>query len=165
MLLLAPLGCPVPGDLDGDGHPAGLDCNDADPSVFPGAGEACNDVDDDCDGGVDANESNSTPNARITTSGGWAGYLGTGVQVLGDVTGNGHPDLAIAAGYSGDTGGYVGLAATVKRGSWDGALLIEGPLGVGYNARFVDYDGDDNPDVMVDDKSTTVLRFFEGSLC
>ena len=29
------------------------DCNDASPAVFPGAAEACNGVDDDCDGSID----------------------------------------------------------------------------------------------------------------
>jgi hypothetical protein len=41
-------------DGDGDGVASiasgGLDCADADPAVFPGASEACNGVDDDCDG-------------------------------------------------------------------------------------------------------------------
>ncbi|MDP2307099.1 MAG: LamG-like jellyroll fold domain-containing protein [Pseudomonadota bacterium] len=37
-------------DADGDGVVATLDCNDGDPSVYPGAAELCdNDIDDDCD--------------------------------------------------------------------------------------------------------------------
>ncbi|MCB9662476.1 MAG: hypothetical protein H6732_00025 [Alphaproteobacteria bacterium] len=40
-------------DADGDGFSAAVDCNDANPVVNPGAREACNDVDDDCDGVVD----------------------------------------------------------------------------------------------------------------
>jgi len=46
-------------DLDGDGFSATggtcgpIDCDDADPAVFPGATELCNGVDDDCDGTVD----------------------------------------------------------------------------------------------------------------
>ena len=43
--------CEVDEDLDGSC--AGDDCDDADPDVFPGAGEACNAVDDDCDGETD----------------------------------------------------------------------------------------------------------------
>jgi hypothetical protein len=38
-------------DADGDGYPAGVDCNDADPQVFPGSREICGDgIDQDCDG-------------------------------------------------------------------------------------------------------------------
>ncbi len=40
-------------DGDGDGHPDGPDCDDAAATVFPGAPELCNGVDDDCDGAVD----------------------------------------------------------------------------------------------------------------
>ncbi|MFT6819939.1 MAG: hypothetical protein ACJATT_003763 [Myxococcota bacterium] len=44
-------------DNDGDGFDSpncgGNDCDDGDSSVFPGASEVCNDVDDDCDGSAD----------------------------------------------------------------------------------------------------------------
>jgi len=41
-------------DQDGDGVPAGDDCDDANPAAFPGAVEVCNDgVDNDCDALVD----------------------------------------------------------------------------------------------------------------
>jgi hypothetical protein len=48
--------CPAGQDTDGDGHPrCGDDCDDADPSVHPGASEMCgNGRDDDCDGTTDA---------------------------------------------------------------------------------------------------------------
>lgn len=39
--------CP---DADGDGYGSCLDCDDTDPSVHPGAIEACDGVDTDCDG-------------------------------------------------------------------------------------------------------------------
>ena len=43
-----------PRDDDGDGFPElGGDCDDHDPAVYPGAEEAFNGVDDDCDGEVD----------------------------------------------------------------------------------------------------------------
>jgi parallel beta-helix repeat protein len=40
-------------DVDGDGYVIGVDCDDADVAVHPGADELCNGVDDDCDGAVD----------------------------------------------------------------------------------------------------------------
>ncbi|MBL8787099.1 MAG: putative metal-binding motif-containing protein, partial [Deltaproteobacteria bacterium] len=40
-------------DLDGDGFPSGCDCNDASPARNPAAQDACNGVDDDCDGVTD----------------------------------------------------------------------------------------------------------------
>lgn len=43
-----------PVDLDGDGVPDGEDCDDRDPDVKPGATETWNEVDDDCDGVIDA---------------------------------------------------------------------------------------------------------------
>ncbi|MEE2789116.1 MAG: SUMF1/EgtB/PvdO family nonheme iron enzyme [Myxococcota bacterium] len=43
-------------DTDGDGVTASAgDCQPTDPSVFPGASEACNGVDDDCNGFIDDN--------------------------------------------------------------------------------------------------------------
>ncbi len=64
LLLLLTLACRTPEDtappadtgpfdLDGDGHYAADDCDDGDPTVFPGATELCNDSDDDCDGDID----------------------------------------------------------------------------------------------------------------
>ncbi|MES2642096.1 MAG: MopE-related protein [Myxococcota bacterium] len=62
------LAWPVDADRDGHGHltetvlacvlPADAaedadDCDDADPTAYPGASESCDDVDDDCDGTVD----------------------------------------------------------------------------------------------------------------
>ena len=43
-----------PVDDDGDGFTTPDDCDDSDAGVYPGAPEAWNDVDDDCDGQVDA---------------------------------------------------------------------------------------------------------------
>jgi hypothetical protein len=43
----------APVDADGDGIPDSQDCNDNNAAVHPGAAEACNGVDDNCDGQVD----------------------------------------------------------------------------------------------------------------
>lgn len=40
-------------DEDGDGFGVGVDCNDEDDSIFPGAAESCDGVDQDCDDNVD----------------------------------------------------------------------------------------------------------------
>ncbi|MCB9682638.1 MAG: putative metal-binding motif-containing protein [Alphaproteobacteria bacterium] len=48
-------------DADGDGADDCADCAPDDPTVFPGAPEACNDVDDDCDGVVDDDPFDAMP--------------------------------------------------------------------------------------------------------
>jgi hypothetical protein len=65
LLLLG--GCPTEGgdddtteespvDADGDGFYDDEDCDDFNGSVYPGADEGCNDVDNDCDGALDPDE-------------------------------------------------------------------------------------------------------------
>jgi hypothetical protein len=70
LLILLVAGCDLLGDKpigpgddtgamdgDGDGFSVGVDCDDADPEVHPGAAELCDGVDNDCDGVVDPPES------------------------------------------------------------------------------------------------------------
>lgn len=58
-------------DVDLDGWPRGLDCEDRDSSKHPGAAESCNGEDDDCDGVVDDNASEGTPAWRDADGDGW----------------------------------------------------------------------------------------------
>lgn len=45
--------CESTADDDGDGWPAGLECNDGNPQVYPNAPEICDGLDNDCDGMID----------------------------------------------------------------------------------------------------------------
>jgi hypothetical protein len=60
---------PAEVDHDGDGHAAyadgGQDCDDTDPSIYPGAPELCNGVDDDCDARVDAVDDDHLPQSGV----------------------------------------------------------------------------------------------------
>lgn len=53
-------------DLDGDGAPAGPDCNDADAAIRPGAFESCDGVDNDCSGVADEGCATTDPDAGTT---------------------------------------------------------------------------------------------------
>ena len=43
-------------DADGDGFVVGEDCDDSDDSTYPGAREACDEVDNDCDDQIDGDD-------------------------------------------------------------------------------------------------------------
>ena len=68
-------------DVDRDGVPAGEDCNDAEPTAFPGNPEQCGDgVDNDCDGFTDDLDADCIPKAgrgcSAATDGRSGGSLG-----------------------------------------------------------------------------------------
>ena len=75
----------APCDLDSDGYPSvaltggQADCDDLNKSVFPGATEACNGKDDDCNGQTDENL--QAPPGTCLTKGVCAGPLGDGKPV------------------------------------------------------------------------------------
>jgi len=48
-------------DLDNDGYKAPNDCDDNDPSVYPGAQELCNLIDDNCNGKIDEYTTRTDP--------------------------------------------------------------------------------------------------------
>jgi hypothetical protein len=78
-----------PVDLDGDGHVADEDCDDADAAAAPGLEEICDGVDNDCDGEIDEEASDALV---------W----------YADADGDGYGDSALPQDACEAPGGYVG---------------------------------------------------------
>ncbi len=43
-------------DADGDGYCESTDCDESNPDINPGEAEVCNEIDDNCNGGMDEEE-------------------------------------------------------------------------------------------------------------
>ena len=67
-------------DADADGWAACVDCDDANPTTFPGGAEQCNGADDDCDGAFD----DADPSVDLST----------GITAYLDADADGHGDPA-----------------------------------------------------------------------
>ena len=68
-------------DGDGDGHLSDVDCDDADPTVYPDAPEVCDGVDNDCDGNADDDD------ARLADGEGRLSYADNDGDRYGNPTG------------------------------------------------------------------------------
>jgi hypothetical protein len=138
----------------------GGDCDETDAAIHPGAFDDCaNGVDDDCDGTVDecAIGSVNLADADLIVTGSVAGGAsGCTLRSLGDVNGDGTPDLGISA-YA--TASYTGAAhvifgpATGSIGTTAADVEIVGPSsGSGFAISLSgkgDADGDGRADLMV----------------
>jgi hypothetical protein len=126
------LDCTVPG-CQGGAVPCG-DCDDHDPSVHPGASETCNQRDDDCDGRADDGSAIAWFTRRIRQpQPASSGFFGVGVRPVGDMTGDGIPELATLGSQangildllSGADGSRI-CRATEVYGGFDGIADITG---------------------------------------
>ncbi|RLB58707.1 MAG: hypothetical protein DRI90_16370, partial [Deltaproteobacteria bacterium] len=90
-------------DADQDGFPADEDCDDTDDSIYPGATEICNGVDDDCDDEID--EGCDAPDGGSGAGSGVGGSSGTAGGPSSSGAGQGGGDAA-AGGLEGDCDCY-----------------------------------------------------------
>ena len=137
--------CTAPADLVASGD----DCDDDDAAISPVAPETCdNGVDDDCDGDVDDDcgpvGALNSGDADAWMVGATPDMLGQSFSVSPDITGDGAPDLVVAAN---DSGLYV------VPGPTSGEMALGSLPSVATADRFLvhaggDYDGDGYGDVL-----------------
>jgi len=110
-------------DEDGDGFEAPADCDDADPSIFPGAAESCDATDSDCDGSLvdefDDTDGDADPDCTDP-----------------DDDGDGDPDASDCAP----------LDATIFTGAAEACDGIDSDCDGDLVDEFDDLDGDGDPD-------------------
>jgi len=124
-----------PPDSDGDGVFADLDCDDADPSVFPGAVEVCDGIDNNCVLGVDE------PGAEGSTT------------FYTDLDGDGWGDASAPVDLCAAGPGYVDndddcddASAAVYPGAPEECDAVDSDCDGSIADDFSDEDGDDRPD-------------------
>ncbi len=151
---------PVSGFVDGDGDtfgdeeffgcdppanvvPNGGDCDDADPTVHPGASELCNGADDDCDATLPAEETDGDVDGAVTCTFDAAGWRGDPTVVADADCDDADPDMGplavmdlVCDGLPADcvllqdterdmdADGFV--ACTLDAGGWDGPVAPTG---------------------------------------
>jgi len=164
LLLLACAPAPTSGDPDGDGAARDVDCDEGDPDVFPGAPEFCRDgvVNDCADTEADARafcalwRDVTAEEASALVRGDGAGdETGAAVAGVGDVTGDGVPDVLVGAPGYGE-GGAAWVIGGGLRGREDvnvAEAVLFGDAEAGQAgaalAGLGDIDGDGVGDVVV----------------
>ena len=144
-------------DQDGDGVSADDgDCDESDAAIFPGADEAWDGVDEDCDDVVDElapGAADATVTASVDELLGYEHSL-----VVADLGGNGLSEVVVGGWDVGEAGGvYILPASSVAAGGAIGdlGLSLLGELGSGQIAfgslppELGDHDGDGAADLLV----------------
>ncbi len=96
-------------DNDGDGYDSAADCNDENTAINPGAGEVCDEVDNDCDEKIDAADDNLVGGTTLYTDADADNFGDSSSQTTGCI---GAPGLAAQDGDCDDNNAAVNPDAT-----------------------------------------------------